>query len=105
MAVRQDASSGQLIDDGIRKEHSAPTLHVKVYSPFQVFFDQDATTISGTNATGPFDILPEHHNFITLLEPCELVIGLPQKDKQQKIRISSGIMHVKANKVTVFLDV
>src|SRR6185369_17370897 len=76
-----------------------PTMHIKVYSPFKTYFDQDSYSISGENATGPFDILPHHHNFITLLGACELVIRpvLTPPDEQH-IRISGGLMHVKADK-------
>jgi F0F1-type ATP synthase epsilon subunit len=40
---------------------------------------------------------------MTLLDPCELVIRYT--GGEQRIRISRGIMHVKADRVTVFLDV
>jgi hypothetical protein len=79
------------------------TMHIKVYSPFKVYFDGDAKSLSAENKTGPFDILPRHHNFMTLLDACELVIRTASDE--QKIRISRGIMHVKANQITVFLDV
>lgn len=81
-----------------------PVMHVKVYSPFKVFFDEPARSISGANSEGPFDILPKHHNFITLLGPCELVLVRPN-ESSQRIRIGGGVMHVKADQVTVFLDV
>ncbi len=79
------------------------TIHIKVYSPFKVYFDDEGFSISGENDTGPFDILPKHHNFMTLLNTCELLIVAPSGN--QKIKISRGVMHVKANIVTVFLDV
>lgn len=109
MAIRQDASTGKMVDDGrpvdVGKIEGSKrqTMHVKVYSPFKVYFDQNAYSISGENATGPFDILPHHHNFISLLSPCELQIRT--EDNKPKIRIAGGIMHVKADEVTVFLDV
>lgn len=108
MAVRQDASTGELINDNKHvDETSAPdgklTMHVKVYSPFKTYFDHPAYSISGENITGMFDILPHHHNFITLLKDCELVIRTETGD--QKVKISGGIMHVKADNATVFLDV
>lgn len=78
-------------------------INVKVYSPFKVFFDGEALSISAENGTGPFDVLPEHHNFLTLLRPCELVIRTSQQE--QKIHIESGVMHVKKNKVSVFLNI
>jgi F0F1-type ATP synthase epsilon subunit len=83
-----------------------PTMHIKVYSPFKTYFDQESYSISGQNATGPFDILPRHHNFITLLGACELIIRpVLAPPEEQRIRISGGLMHVKSDKVTVFLDV
>jgi hypothetical protein len=83
-----------------------PIMRVKVYSPFKVYYDEDSYSISALNATGPFDILPRHHNFMTLLEPCVIEIKPVQSaSREQKIRISGGLMHVKADKVTVFLDI
>ena len=79
------------------------SMNVKIHSPFKNYYDGDAFSISGENATGPFDILPRHHNFISLLNPCELVVRSPKGD--EKILIGGGLMHVKADKVIVFLDV
>lgn len=107
MVMRQDASTGKLVDDGVTPAAAAPdqlTMHVKVYSPYKVYFDSDAKAISGENATGPFDILPHHHPFISILKPCELVVQGLTGDSS-RIRISGGIMHVKADKVQVFLQV
>lgn len=86
-------------------QSSQPTMRIKVYSPFKTYFEDDGYSISGVNATGPFDILPHHHNFMTLLSACELNIKTLTTHGEQKIRISGGLMHVKADKVTVFLDV
>jgi F0F1-type ATP synthase epsilon subunit len=77
---------------------------VKVYSPYKVYFDGLALSTSAESRTGAFDILPKHHNFITLLEPCDMVIRVEGQD-DQIIPISGGIMHVKADQVTVFLDI
>lgn len=105
---RTDASTGEIVADG-RDAQAAkggePTMHIKVYSPFKTYFDEDGYSISGSNRTGPFDILPRHHNFLTLLGACELVIRPVRGQQEQKIRISGGLMHVKADRVTVFLDI
>ena len=71
MAIRQDASTGKMIDDGqptVIDDSPKGSLHVKVYSPFQTYFDDSAKSLSAVNQTGPFDVLPEHHKFICLLE-------------------------------------
>jgi hypothetical protein len=80
------------------------SMEVKVYSPFHDYYDGPAFSLSAENTTGPFDILPKHHNFISLLTPCDMVVRTV-KNGDQKIRISGGVMHVKADKVIVFLDV
>ena len=106
MVRRTDSSTGEIIDDDQKaapKSGDKPAMRLKVYSPFQVYFDEPAYSVSGVNRTGPFDILPRHHNFITLLGACELVVRSPGGER--KIRISGGIMHVKADNVRVFLDV
>lgn len=105
--ARQDASTGEIVEDEPAKKvdaRSDPTMmQVKVYSPYQVYFDEQATSISAVNETGPFDILKGHHKFLTLLAPCELQIQA--KSGEEKIKISRGIMYVKEDRVTVFLDV
>lgn len=79
------------------------SMHAKIYSPFKVYFDGEAVSLSAESATGPFDILPKHHNFITLLEPCDVVVRT--KTDEETIRISGGVMHVKADDLIIFLDV
>lgn len=78
-------------------------MHVKVYAPFKTYYDGDAYSISAANETGPFDILPHHHNFMTLLSPCDIIVR--GERNEEKITISRGIMHVKKDEVIVFLDV
>lgn len=86
------------------KSNSKPTMAVKVYAPFQVYFEGEAYSVSAVNATGPFDILPRHHNFLCMLVPCELVVT-PVEGNPKTIKIRRALMHVKADRVAVFVDV
>lgn len=79
------------------------TISVKVYSPFKTYFDGPAASISAVNDTGPFDILPHHHNFMTLLNSGEIMVKTTKGD--QRFIIARGVMHVKKDQVIVFLDV
>ena len=83
---------------------SSEVVTLKIYSPFKVYFDGEAKSVSAESATGPFDILPKHHNFITLLQPCNVRVVLPS-DEAESYAIQGGVMHVNANKVVIFLDV
>lgn len=89
-------TAGQQKSDG-------KTVHVKVYAPFKVYFDGMASSISAVNDTGPFDILAKHHNFMTLLSAGDIIVR--SEKGEDKIKITRGIMHVKADEIVVFLDV
>lgn len=82
----------------------AQSMAVKVYAPFKVYFDGPALSVSAVNDTGPFDILPRHKNFMCLLKPGELRVRSAGKD-DFTMPVNQAVMHVKADKVTVFLDV
>lgn len=102
--IEEQTEAAKKLEEAKKAQTDGPdTMHIKVYSPFKTYFDDEGESITGENATGPFDILPKHHNFMTLLNPCELIIR--SRGATQKIRISGGLMYVKADQVTVFLDI
>lgn len=103
--TKDEKEQAQALEDyGKVEANGQPSMRVKVHSPFQDYYDGQAFSVTAENATGPFDILPKHHTFISLLLPCELIVrGVSDGDR--KIKISGGIMHVKADQVIVFLDV
>jgi F0F1-type ATP synthase epsilon subunit len=114
MPKRTLASTGEIVDierkdmtDAQRvkadSNEGRPVMTVKVYAPFQMYFEGEAYSLTAENETGPFDILPKHHNFLCMLVPCELIIKTAEDDKH--IKISRALMHVKAETVTVFVDV
>ncbi len=79
------------------------TIDVKVYAPFRVYYEGPGYSVSAVNETGPFDVLPKHHNFLCMLVPSELKVQTP--DGEKVIKITRALMHVKANRVVVFMDV
>jgi len=97
------------IPDAVPNEQSTavksgrPTIAVKVYAPFKIYYEGDAYSISAINETGPFDVLPHHHNFLCMLVPCTLIIQTP--DGRKEVKISRALMHVKSDRVVVFVDV
>lgn len=84
-------------------EQAKPTMYVKVYASFEVFFDGEAHSISAENSVGPFDILPSHHNFLCMLVPCDIKIATTTG--QKIVKISRALMHVRSDSVTVFVNV
>jgi hypothetical protein len=101
----KDAEKNEAVKDFSQVEENGQlSMRVRVHSPFKEYYDGQAFSVSAENATGPFDILPHHHSFISLLMPCEVVVR-SVKEADRRIRISGGIMHVKADQIVIFLDV
>ena len=103
MQLKNANNQEQSLDKTVKRQS---IFHLKVYAPFNVYFDGEVKSVSAVNSTGPFDVLANHHNFLTLLNPCDITI---RKDEQGAepivIKISKGIMQIKKNDVVVFLDV
>lgn len=77
-------------------------IQVRIYAPFITYFNGPAKSLSAVNDTGPFDILPGHKNFMSLLNPSLLTVRRPDQP-DFVIKITEGLMHVRADQVTVFL--
>jgi F0F1-type ATP synthase epsilon subunit len=80
------------------------SMHVKVWSPFKTYFDESANSVTAVNRTGPFDVLPKHKNFMSLLIPCTLTVR-SQGKPDFTLQISRAVLHVKKNEVVIFMDV
>ena len=83
---------------------ASKTMKIKVYSPFKTYFNGPANSLSAVNNTGPFDILAGHKNFMSLLQSCTITVT-QDSGPNLNLPISRGVMHVRTNQVTVFLDV
>lgn len=99
-----EVATGELLAEESAPKSNKPFMEVKVYAPFQIYFEGEATSVSAANATGPFDILPKHRNFLCMLVPCTLTVQ-PVEGPVKSIKIHRALMHVKANRVVVFMDV
>lgn len=79
-------------------------MQVKVYAPFQVYFNGPADSLSATSEIGPFDVLPHHKNFMSLLKPGNVTVR-HKGEPDFNLKVDRAVLHVRANKVTVFLDI
>jgi hypothetical protein len=103
--TRDEQEKQQVFDKFAQSKNKAGVnMNVKVYSPSHIYFDGLAFSITATNDTGEFDVLPKHHPFICLLNPCDMVVRTASEGNR-KISISGGLMHVKEDKIIVFLDI
>jgi len=68
-----------------------------------VVWQGEATVVSSINSVGPFDVLQNHANFISIIK-TRLVVTKMDKTKQE-FNVDSGVMQVRENKIMVYLGV
>lgn len=78
-----------------------PTLRVRIISPQQLILDTQAQAVSSKNLQGPFDILPQHANFITLIENSPIVVRI-KGQKPLIFKLPLAIILVTENKVNIY---
>jgi F0F1-type ATP synthase epsilon subunit len=76
---------------------------VRILSPYQVYYQGEAVSLSATNRTGPFDVLAGHINFFSLLTGGTVVLNTGFQ--QLEFEIGRGIIRVNHDEVTLFADV
>ena len=80
---------------------SDPTLHVQIISPQQLILDTEADSVSSKNSAGPFDILAQHANFITLIENSPIIVRI-KGQKPLTFNFPLAIIMATENKVNIY---
>lgn len=77
------------------------TLFIRIISPTQLIFQGWADSVSSKNIYGKFDILPQHANFITLIEGNPIIIRTHDK-KELTFKLPLAIIFNRENKVNIY---
>ncbi|KKU06271.1 MAG: ATP synthase F1, epsilon subunit [Parcubacteria group bacterium GW2011_GWA2_45_30] len=80
-----------------------PNLSVTVRDREGVLFQGETEAVSSFNAKGPFDVLPLHANFISLIRNS-VTLKIPSSSPKE-IMLNSGVIKVKENKVEVYVGI
>jgi F0F1-type ATP synthase epsilon subunit len=78
-------------------------LSVTIKRPDRVEFTGNVKAISSVNMRGPFDVLPFHSNFISLIKD-KVTIHHEDKDPVT-YQLQAGIIKVTGNTVTVLVGI
>jgi F0F1-type ATP synthase epsilon subunit len=79
------------------------TLNVIARAPFTVYYEGEATAVSALNQVGPFDVLPGHADFFSVLEPGQVIVEVPNGDPIS-FDINAGIITARSNEVHLFVN-
>jgi F-type H+-transporting ATPase subunit epsilon len=80
------------------------TVHIDVVSAEESIFSGEAEFIAAPAQMGEVGIFPHHAPMITSIKPGALRIKLADKNEEQLIYISGGILEVQPGVVTVLAD-
>lgn len=81
-----------------------PTLHLRIISPVGVVFEGEALSFSSKNSVGNFDILPQHANFITIVEDQQAVVRRPG-GQESHFHFSTAVISTRNNQVNIYTDI
>ncbi len=78
-------------------------LHVIARAPFALYYDGAASAVSAANRIGPFDILPGHADFLTMLTAGTITIET--NNEPVTIDAKNGLVTVRDNEVLLFVNI
>ena len=79
-----------------------PKLKVSVKGTEKILWEGEADSVSSTNSQGPFDILPLHSNFISVIENKPIVIRIGKEKKDYNFPFS--VIYAHTNQVQIFTN-
>ena len=74
-------------------------LEVTVSDPDRVLWKGKANSVSSENLQGPFDILPQHANFITIVQ--KQPIRIQTANEKKEFNFNNAIIYNWNNKVNI----
>jgi len=77
-------------------------LEVQIISPQKKVFEGKCSSVSSVNSVGPFDILPEHENFISLIRQYVSVVS---NGEMRKFDIKDAVLKADSNQIHVFVGI
>lgn len=78
-------------------------LNVVARAPFVVYYEGPAESVSATNQIGPFDVLPGHADFFSVIEPGEVTIDTGAEEPIV-FTANAGIITARSNEVHLFVN-
>lgn len=80
-----------------------PQLTVKIITPETVLYEGSAEAVATKNIEGPLSILPEHANFISIID--EIILLRRPDGRQQEIKVEQGVLYCRENNVEIYIGI
>ncbi|MDQ3099195.1 MAG: hypothetical protein M3Q44_05605 [bacterium] len=86
----------------MKSSSESDSLFVIIHSPEGIMFQGVCSALSAVNLIGPFDILPNHQNFITHINST-VTLYLADSDEKQEIPVQMGVLRVQSNEIVLYV--
>jgi F0F1-type ATP synthase epsilon subunit len=86
-----------------REPETEVSLHVQVFTPKGVIWEGEAQAVSSVNSQGPFDLLPEHAHFISLIEKHPITVLSAAGEK--RFDFNTAVVRLIDDQVTIYADI
>jgi F0F1-type ATP synthase epsilon subunit len=81
------------------------SLKIIARAPFHIYYEGEAVSLSAFNSVGPFDVLPGHADFFSMLVPCQVSIDNGSDKDPITFDIRDGILTVRDDEVMLFANI
>ncbi len=79
-------------------------LKVRIITPKKLVYQAEVYSLSSTNSAGKFDILPEHANFITIIQNNDIQIVDSAKN-HINFHFPLAIIYTSKNMINIYTDI
>ena len=86
-------------------KQGSTSLKVIARAPFHIYYEGDAVSLSAFNTVGPFDVLPGHADFFSMLTACKVSIDNGIDKDPITFEIRNGILTVRDDQVMLFANI
>ena len=77
-------------------------LNISVKSTASIIWEGEADSVSSINSQGPFDVLPYHSNFISVIENHPIIVRVGKEKKEYSFPFS--VIYAHSNKVDIYTN-
>ena len=77
-------------------------LHIVIKSPTEIVWEGEASSLSSENSEGPFDILPEHANFVTLIKNKPISIEQYPSKKTIEFIFTYAVIFTQNDQISIY---
>lgn len=78
-------------------------LEVRVYTPEGIAWEGKARSISSVNSQGPFDLLPEHAHFVSLIENQPIVV-VTDSGEEKTFLYKTAVVRLYNDHVRIYVE-